>query len=76
MAPQGNDTNPGTVNQPLQTFRAAITIAGPGDVIYARGGTYGYENAMTTAIWSANGDSCGPDQYDPIEGLPEQQGSI
>jgi prepilin-type N-terminal cleavage/methylation domain-containing protein len=42
----GSDTNPGTFALPYKTFRPAIVAAVPGDIIYARGGTYNYDNSM------------------------------
>jgi hypothetical protein len=41
VAPSGgSDSNPGTIGSPFATFPRAITAAGPGDTIFARGGTY------------------------------------
>ena len=36
----GNDNNPGSLAQPFATVARATSVAGPGDVIYVRGGTY------------------------------------
>jgi hypothetical protein len=46
IAPDGNDANPGTFEAPFKTFQSALVKVNPGDVIYARGGTYGKDNAM------------------------------
>ena len=47
VAPNGDDaTGDGTFANPYGTFSIPIANAGPGDVIYARGGTYDYSNAM------------------------------
>jgi hypothetical protein len=50
VATDGSDTNPGTIDQPFLTFGAAVTIAGPGDFIYARAGTYSLSNAMVSGV--------------------------
>jgi len=36
----GNDANPGTMALPYATVGKAASVAGPGDVVYVRGGTY------------------------------------
>ena len=36
----GDDSNPGTIDLPLKTIPAAITLSQPGDTIYLRGGVY------------------------------------
>jgi len=46
VAVDGNDSNPGTFDEPFKTFLPAVSSVNPGDVIYARGGTYGIDNAM------------------------------
>jgi hypothetical protein len=46
VAVDGDDTAPGTLTQPLRTIQRAVDLAGPGDVIAVRGGTY----APTTNI--------------------------
>lgn len=51
IAPNGDDTNPGTKEQPFGTFPKAISEAMPGDTIYVRGGTY---NLTTTITISAS----------------------
>jgi len=57
VATDGSDDNPGTLDRPWQTIQKAADTAGPGDVIYVRGGTYneqvtimrsGQENAFVT----------------------------
>jgi hypothetical protein len=50
VAPDGDDAGPGTIDRPFRTFRAAMTLAAPGDFIYARGGTYGLGNAMVSGV--------------------------
>lgn len=40
VAPNGKDTNPGTLALPFKTVPAAVEAASPGDVIELRNGTY------------------------------------
>ncbi len=40
IATDGSDNNSGTRQSPFATFDHAIDVAGPGDTIYVRGGTY------------------------------------
>lgn len=40
IAPDGDDANPGTIEQPFATFSKAISEVAPGDTIYVRGGIY------------------------------------
>jgi hypothetical protein len=50
VAPDGDDAGPGAIDRPFRTFRAAMTLAAPGDFIYAREGTYGFDNAMVSGV--------------------------
>lgn len=47
LAPDGNDANPGTINQPFATFSRAIAAVTPGDTIYVRGGTFSIRSTIT-----------------------------
>lgn len=40
VAPNGTDSNPGTLSQPLRTIQRAVDLAQPGYTIFIRGGTY------------------------------------
>lgn len=40
VAPDGNDTNPGTKELPFQTIQKAQSFVLPGDTVYIRGGIY------------------------------------
>ena len=40
MAPNGNDTNSGTIDQPFATLARAQDAASPGDTVWIRGGEY------------------------------------
>jgi hypothetical protein len=40
VAPNGDDSNPGTIEKPLHTIQHAADIAQPGDTVYMRAGNY------------------------------------
>ncbi|MFC1765376.1 ankyrin repeat domain-containing protein, partial [Planctomycetota bacterium] len=40
VSPDGNDSNPGTIDNPFSSIQEAISVAGPGDTIFVRAGTY------------------------------------
>ncbi len=40
VSPRGNDSNSGTLNRPWKTIAKASSLAGPGDIITIRRGTY------------------------------------
>lgn len=40
VAPNGNDSNAGTLNSPFKTFVKAVSVMNPGDVCIIRGGVY------------------------------------
>ncbi|MER7376245.1 right-handed parallel beta-helix repeat-containing protein [Streptomyces lanatus] len=47
VAADGNDSAPGTVDRPLRTIQRAVDLAGPGDTIAVRGGTYALTDNIT-----------------------------
>jgi hypothetical protein len=47
IAPDGDDNDSGTIDQPFATFTKAISEITPGDTIYARGGIYNLINTIT-----------------------------
>ena len=49
VAPDGNDSNPGTESYPWQTLRFAISQLKPGNTLYVKGGTY-YENSIDVDV--------------------------
>ncbi len=57
VAPSGADSNPGSIERPLATFTAALTLAQPGDVVYARAGTY---SPSTTIDLTGAGTAAAP----------------
>jgi hypothetical protein len=40
VAPDGNDSNPGTIDQPVESIHKAQTLVSAGDTVYIRGGLY------------------------------------
>ena len=48
VAPNGNDSNLGTITSPWLTLNKAWTIVSAGDIIYMRGGIYHPGNSTTT----------------------------
>jgi hypothetical protein len=55
MAPDGKDTQNGTIVQPFESIQRAQQAAQPGDTIHIRGGTYRIREeqiARKTGIWS------------------------
>jgi len=49
VAPNGDDSAPGTLARPLKTIQKAVNLAAPGDVIAVRGGTYALTDNITIA---------------------------
>ena len=55
VAPDGRDSNPGSVERPFAGLMRAQSCAQPGDTVYFRGGTYRMRNddiAMKKKIWA------------------------
>lgn len=48
VASNGNDSNPGTILQPLRTLDMGISKIVAGDTLYIRGGTYGIISSVDT----------------------------
>ncbi|MDH7603953.1 MAG: T9SS type A sorting domain-containing protein [Melioribacter sp.] len=40
IAPYGNDSNPGTIDKPLESLQKAQELVNPGDTVFIRGGLY------------------------------------
>jgi hypothetical protein len=55
VATDGSDSNDGSIGSPLATFTHAIDLSGPGDTIYARGGTYNLSSRITVSKSGASG---------------------
>jgi hypothetical protein len=47
VAPNGLDTNPGTITQPFKTLNKAIAQTTPGQTIFLRGGVYSHTDTIT-----------------------------
>jgi hypothetical protein len=47
VAPNGDDSGPGTLARPLKTIQRAVDLARPGDTISVRGGTYALTDNIT-----------------------------
>lgn len=58
LAPNGNDSNPGTSSQPFFTLKKAWSVIAAGDIVYMRGGTYFYPSSQE--LMGKNGTSSGP----------------
>ncbi|MFO7447693.1 MAG: right-handed parallel beta-helix repeat-containing protein, partial [Ignavibacteriaceae bacterium] len=56
VSASGDDNNPGTIEQPLATIPAAVTITGPGDTIYVRGGVYSLTATISIAKDGTDGN--------------------
>ncbi len=53
VSPSGNNTNPGSLEQPFATIRKAIQALQPGDTLLLRGGTYSEQ----IDLYNMNGSS-------------------
>jgi hypothetical protein len=58
VSPNGDDTNPGTIAEPVQTLERGKNLANVGDLVYVLPGTYFFDNTL------ANGT--------PYNGFPEK----
>ncbi len=55
VAPNGNDANDGSMNNPVLTIQRAQSLVVAGDTVYVRGGTYKMEEAQVaayTGVWA------------------------
>jgi hypothetical protein len=57
VAPDGNDTNPGTQERPLFSLSKAVASATAGTTIHMRGGTFKYK---ATVLLAASGSAAAP----------------
>ena len=48
VAPDGDDANPGSLDQPFATVERAQEAAAPGDTVWIRGGLYGFSGTSRT----------------------------
>lgn len=59
IAPDGNNSNPGTMAEPFASLTRAATIAQPGDVFIMRGGVYHHASRITIGT-ARNGTAANP----------------
>lgn len=52
VAPDGDDGNPGTIEEPLASLQKAQELADAGDTVYIRGGTYQYAEVDISQVVS------------------------
>ena len=50
VAPDGNDSNPGTIDQPFATMQRGQEAAQAGEIVYFRGGTYVYSGGSDVGV--------------------------
>ena len=56
VAPDGDDSAAGSLDDPFATVQHAVDLAGPGDVISVRGGTYALDDQNITIDTSGTSD--------------------
>jgi len=54
VAPDGDDSNPGTIDLPFKTLEKAVSVSGPDSLIYMRGGVY-YDSTTISLNKSGTG---------------------
>jgi parallel beta-helix repeat protein len=78
VAPNGNDSNPGTIDQPFRTIQKCATTAGTGWTCEVRAGTYREtvtpNSGITIAAYAL--EQVTVDGSDPVTGWTLYQGSI
>lgn len=67
VATTGNDANPGTLNQPFNSFKKGVSLLQPGDTLYIRGGLYTEQIDLQTPNKSGTASS-----YITIAGYPKE----
>jgi autotransporter-associated beta strand protein len=63
VAPNGLDTNPGTLAEPFQTVQRAASVVAPGDIAYLREGVY-----RETVVPTRSGTAAAPIIFRPYNG--------
>ncbi|MCB0751101.1 MAG: DUF4990 domain-containing protein, partial [Ignavibacteriae bacterium] len=53
VAPDGNDLNPGTFEQPLESIQKAQSLVNAGDTVYIRGGNYKIRQEQISKVESS-----------------------
>jgi hypothetical protein len=67
VSPDGDDSNPGTIDLPLKTLGKAVSLSGPDSLIYMRDGIY-YDS--TTVSLNKSGQ---PDKYIKLWAYPGEK---
>jgi hypothetical protein len=65
IAPQGNDSNPGTQAMPLLSLASAVSRAKPGTTVWVNPGTY---PVAQTVVLAGNGEAANPIQIFALPG--------
>jgi Right handed beta helix region len=78
VAPNGNDSNPGTIDQPFLTIQHCATAVSPGWTCLVRAGTYRETVSPNSGITISayNFEQVTVDGSDPVTGWTLYQGSI
>jgi hypothetical protein len=78
VAPNGNDSNPGTISQPYLTIQMCATTVSSGSICAIRAGTYRETVTPNSGITitSYDGEPVTVDGSDPVTGWTLYQGSI
>ena len=71
VATNGTDNNNGSINSPWRSLKHAIDVAGAGDTIFMRGGTY-----TTNEVWIKDDMGGAPGQYMTIKNYPGETVSV
>ena len=50
VSPNGDDTNPGTINKPFKTVQKAMSVAGADSLIYLREGIYNFSSTLKPPV--------------------------
>ena len=50
VAPDGDDANAGTIDQPVESIQQGQALASPGDTVWIRGGTYQMREDQISSI--------------------------
>jgi len=78
VAPNGNDSNPGTITQPYLTIQKCATTVASGSICYIRAGTYTETVTPNSGVTisSYDGETVTIDGTDAVTGWTVYQGSI
>ena len=63
VAPDGSDSNPGTIDKPFKSWDKIVSVVKPGDLVYLRGGIYYKGTRINYAACYLAGKSGNPGKY-------------